>query len=92
MCKNSSDIRLMSKRVAELELCHKVCIIYIFIYIYVCVYVCVCVCVCVCARLMFSKTGFNLQKAIITELFKPFPNFEDGYNSLPYLQDHKTEP
>ena len=86
MCKNSSDIRLMSKRVAELELCHKVCIIYIYIYIYMCV------CVCVRARVMFSKTGFNLQKAIITELFKPFPNFEDGYNSLPYLQDHKTEP
>jgi len=83
MYKNSSDVRLMSKHVAELELCYKVCILYIYIYL------CVCVCVCV----MINKTGFNLQKAIITELFKPFPDFDDRYyNSLLSLQDLKTEP
>jgi len=40
MYKNSSDVRLMSKHVAELELCYKVCILYIYIYL----------CVCVCMR------------------------------------------
>ena len=49
-------------------------------------------CVCVCVCVMISKTGFNLQMAIITELFKPFPDFNDRYNSLPPLQDQKTEP
>ena len=38
--KNSSDVRLTSKRIAELELCHSV--YYLFISM--------CVCVCVCAR------------------------------------------
>ena len=88
MYKKSSDVRLMSKRVAELEMCHSVYFIYIYIHTHTHILVCVCVRACV----MISKTGFNLQKAIITELFKPFPNFDDRYSSLPSVQDHKTEP
>jgi len=42
MHKNSSNVRQMSKHVAKLELCHKMCIIFIYMF--------VCVCVCACVR------------------------------------------